>query len=390
MMLLKMSIKNILGAGLRTWLNVVVLSFAFVMIILSQGLIQGMNLQAEEAMVASEIGGGQYWQADYDPYDPLTLQDAHAPVPESIQALIKQGRAVPVLAVPGNIYPNGRIQAVMLKGIDPGQTLFNIPTSSLDNPDIDFPILIGSRMAKNTGLRVGDLVTVQWRDVNGTFDARDAEIVFIMQTSVQTIDTGKIWLPLEILREMTGLPGEATLVTLPPGSSEPPEVAGWTFRGLEYLMSDIRAMVQSKSVGSGIIYAILMLLAMLAIFDTQVLSIFRRRKEMGTLMALGFTRGRIIRLFTLEGAMHGVLAALVGAVYGVPLLSWMVRTGWTLPGNTDGYGFALGEKLFPSYSLGLVMGTTVLVLVVTTIVSFLPTRRIAKLKPTEALHGRGT
>lgn len=390
MMLLKMALKNILGAGLRTWLNVVVLSFAFVMIILSQGLIQGMNLQAEEAMVASEIGGGQYWQADYDPYDPLTLQDAHAPVPDSIQDLINQGRAVPVLAAPGNIYPNGRIQAVMLKGIDPGQTLFNIPTSSLADPDIDLPILIGTRMAKNTGLRVGDLVTVQWRDVNGTFDARDAEIVFIMQTSVQTIDTGKIWLSLEKLREMTGLPGEATLVTLPPGSSEPPEVAGWTYRNLGYLMSDIRAMVQSKSVGSGIIYLILLLLAMLAIFDTQVLSIFRRRKEMGTLMALGFTRGRIIRLFTLEGAMHGVLAALVGALYGIPLLSWMVRTGWALPGNTDSYGFALGEKLFPSYSLGLVLGTTVLVLVVTTIVSFLPTRRIAKLKPTEALRGRAT
>jgi len=387
-MLIKMALKNILGAGIRTWLNVVVLSFAFVTIIWSQGLIEGMNRQAEEAMIASEIGGGQYWQAEYDPFDPLTLQDAHAPVPEPIQALIDRGRAVPVLAVPGNIYPNGRIQSVVIKGIDPGQTLLNIPTSVLADSDIDLPILIGTRMAKNTGLRVGDLVTVQWRDVNGTFDARDAEIVFIMQTSVQTIDTGKIWLSLENLREMTGIPGEATLVTLASGSSEPPEVAGWNFRSLEYLMSDIRALVQSKSVGMAILYIILMLLAMLAIFDTQVLSIFRRRKEMGTLMALGFTRARIIRLFTLEGAMHGVLAALAGAAYGIPLLSWMVHTGWSLPDSTDSYGFAIGEKLFPSYSLGLVLGTTVLVLIVTTIVSFLPTRRIAKLKPTEALRGR--
>jgi len=387
-MLIKMALKNILGAGIRTWLNVVVLSFAFVTIIWSQGLIEGMNRQAEEAMIASEIGGGQYWQAEYDPFDPLTLQDAHAPVPEPIQALIDRGRAVPVLAVPGNIYPNGRIQSVVIKGIDPGQTLLNIPTSVLADSDIDLPILIGTRMAKNTGLRVGDLVTVQWRDVNGTFDARDAEIVFIMQTSVQTIDTGKIWLSLENLREMTGIPGEATLVTLASGSNEPPEVAGWNFRSLEYLMSDIRALVQSKSVGMAILYIILMLLAMLAIFDTQVLSIFRRRKEMGTLMALGFTRARIIRLFTLEGAMHGVLAALAGAAYGIPLLSWMVHTGWSLPDSTDSYGFAIGEKLFPSYSLGLVLGTTVLVLIVTTIVSFLPTRRIAKLKPTEALRGR--
>jgi ABC-type lipoprotein release transport system permease subunit len=54
----------------------------------------------------------------------------------------------------------------------------------------------------------------------------------------------------------------------------------------------------------------------------------------------------------------------------------------------DSYGFAIGEKLFPVYSVGLVVATTLLVLAITTIVSFLPTRKIAKLKPTDALRGR--
>ncbi len=61
-------------------------------------------------------------------------------------------------------------------------------------------------------------------------------------------------------------------------------------------------------------------MAMLAVFDTQVLSIFRRQKEIGTYVALGMTRGQVVKLFTIEGAMHSVLAALVGAVYGIPLL----------------------------------------------------------------------
>jgi ABC-type lipoprotein release transport system permease subunit len=105
-------------------------------------------------------------------------------------------------------------------------------------------------------------------------------------------------------------------------------------------------------------------------------------------MALGFTRGKVIGLFTLEGALNGVLAALVAAVYGIPLLSWMARTGWALPGDTDSYGFAIGERLFPSYGAGLVAGTTLIVLLTTAVVSFLPTRRVAKLKPTDALRGR--
>jgi ABC-type lipoprotein release transport system permease subunit len=109
---------------------------------------------------------------------------------------------------------------------------------------------------------------------------------------------------------------------------------------------------------------------------------------MGTLMALGFTRGQVIRLFTLEGALHGVLAALLAALYGIPFLTWFARSGWAMPQGMDSYGFAIGEKIFPIYSIGLVAATTLIVLVITTIVSYLPTRKIARLKPTDALRGR--
>jgi ABC-type lipoprotein release transport system permease subunit len=213
-----------------------------------------------------------------------------------------------------------------------------------------------------------------------------------MKTSVQSIDRGQVWVPLDRLREMTGMPGEATFVVLAQRAPRParPESGGWRYRGPDDFLADIRAMVESKSVGSSIIYAILLALAMLAIFDTQVLAIFHRRREIGTLMALGFTRGKVIALFTLEGLLNGVLAALVAAAYGIPLLSWVARTGWAVPGDTDSYGFAIGERLFPTYSAGLVAGTTLLVLLATTAVSFMPTRRIARLKPTDALRGRMT
>ena len=52
---------------------------------------------------------------------------------------------------------------------------------------------------------------------------------------------------------------------------------------------------------------------MLAIFDTQILSIFRRQKEIGTYVALGYTRREVVGLFTVEGTMHAVLAAIADA-----------------------------------------------------------------------------
>jgi putative ABC transport system permease protein len=386
---LRLAIRTLRGAGIRTWLNALALSFAFVAIIFGQGMLQGMNKQAEDASTAFEFAGGQYWQKNYDPYDPLTLEDAHAPVPAALESLADAGRAAPILVVAGSIYPQGRIKPVMLKGIDPGQKILALPTAALGDTAEELPILIGSRTAASTGLGVGDQVTMQWRDVDGAFDARDGRVVAIMNTSVGTVDLGQVWVPLGTLRKLAGMEGEATIVTVAEGLRNAPTVEGWNFRTPAYLLSDLRQMVASKTIGQSIMFTVLFLLAMLAIFDTQVLSVFRRRREIGMLVALGMTRAQVIVLFTLEGALLSILAAVLGLVYAGPLFYFLGRYGFSMPGG-DSWGFSLGDRLYPTFTAGLILGTTVLVFIVTTFVSWLPTRKIAKLKPTDALAGRGT
>lgn len=391
MTILKLAVRNLLGGGMKSWLNAIVLSLSFVTIIWSQGLYQGMDRQVSKAMIDAAVGGGQYWTETYDPFDPFTLQDAHRELSEKLEELVRAGRATPVLIIQGTIYPGGRIVSTLLKGIDPEQKLLTLPSSFLKDSDSEIPALIGTRMAQMTGLGPGDTVTVRWRDAHGTFDAKELRVVQVMETTVQTIDIGQIWIPLGELQKMASMDNEATLVVVEKNYSSAEKIPGWTFRNLAFLLKDIQDVVKSKTIGASIFYSFLLFLAMLAIFNTQVLSIFRRRKEIGTLMALGMPRGRVIELFTVEGALHAVLAALVGAVYGIPLLAYFVSRGFPIPsGMADGFGMALSEKLFPTYTAGLVIGTTALVLVITTIVSFLPTRKIAKLKPTDALKGKLT
>ena len=143
-----------------------------------------------------------------------------------------------------------------------------------------------------------------------------------------------------------------------------------------------------KSVGGIVLYIILMSLAMLAIFDTQVLSIFRRQKEIGTYIALGMTRGEVVGLFTIEGSLNSVLAGLLAALYGIPLLAMQASHGMSMPGGSKGFGLAVADRIYPAYSLGLIVTTILLILLTTTIVSYLPSRKIAKMKPTEALRGK--
>jgi putative ABC transport system permease protein len=385
----KLAYRNLIGAGLRTWLNVIVLSFSFVVIIWMKGIISGWDHQAKTDMTNWEIGGGQYWHDKYDPFDPFTFSESHAPIPEEFIHEIKNGDMEPFLISQGTIYPRGRREPVMIKGIDPGQKLLLLPSSFLDTAITDaIPAVVGSVMAKNMKLSVGDRVTLQWRDAGNTFDASDILITAIFSVNVPTVDQGKIYIPLSRLRSMLDMPGEASILTYRDSEKARPVIPGWVNKTKQELTSDIDKIIRMKSAGQAVLYFVLLLLAMLAIFDTQVLSIFRRQREIGTYIALGYTRQQVVGLFTVEGAMHSVLSALLAAAYGLPFLAWQAKVGWTLPMDSSQFGMAMAQTLFPVYSAGLIITTVTIVMLVTTVVSYWPARKIAKMNPTEALRGR--
>jgi len=385
---IKLAYRNLIGAGLRTWLNVLVLSFSYIVIIWMKGILMGWDYQAKTDMKNWEIGGGQYWQAQYDPYDPFTLTESHSPIPEELKMDVKSGKTIPVLITQGSIYPNGRMQSVIIKGIDPNQILLKLPTSKLDPNLSAIPAIIGNSMAKANKLKKGDYVNIQWRDVNGTFDAAEIIIADIFATNVPSVDVGQIWISLERLQSMTLLPGEATILIFSESESKRSTPKNWVLKTQKDLTASIDEVIKTKSVGQSIFYIILLLLAMLAIFDTQVLSIFRRQKEIGTYVALGYTKHEVVWLFTTEGAMHAVLAALVSACYGIPFLAWQASVGWTLPMEASDYGMAMSQTLYPVYSAGLIVSTILIVMLTTTIVSYWPSKKIAKMNPTEALRGK--
>ena len=187
---------------------------------------------------------------------------------------------------------------------------------------------------------------------------------------------------------MMAVGDEATLIVLGKSVQPPGEISGWQFKSLDFLLKDINDLIRMRMYGSAVFYLIILLIAMLAVVDTQILSIFRRKKEIGTLIALGMTRATVVKLFTLEGFLYGVFAAAVAAIYGTPLFTYLSSNGIPIPQSSESMGLALGQVLYPAYSAALILGTTVIVLITVLIVSFLPTRRIAKLKPADALRGR--
>lgn len=385
---LKLAYRNLIGAGLRTWLNVTVLSFSFVIIIFVQAIMTGWDHQARTDMINWEIGGGQYWHENYDPFDPFTFENSHAPIPEELKGAIENGNIEAFLIVSGSIYPQGRMQSVTIIGINPEQNILLLPSNKLDTIIDAIPALIGSSAARNFNLNLNERSIIRWRDSKGMFDASEIIICGIFSCNVPGVDAGKIYIPFKKLQSMMGLENEASIFTFRDNNMQHPVISGWILKTKDQLTKAIDDMIKTKTVGQAVLYLVLLMLAMLAIFDTQVLSIFRRQKEIGTYIALGYTRAEVTALFTLEGAMHAILAALLSALYGLPLLAWVGKTGWTMPVDVSEYGIAIAQTLYPVYSAGLIISTMMIILIITIIVSYIPSGKIGKMSPTQALKGK--
>ncbi len=540
-MLFKIALKNLLGARLRTFLNVLVTAFSFFLILFVSGMYNGMLEHAKQVTMDTEIAGGAYWHPEYDPLDPMTFEDAHSVLPGDLQSLVDQKKAFPVLVSQASIYPGGRIMPVIMKGIPPGQNIVNMPTDALaGRDDIAIPVLIGKGMARDAKLEVGDAFTIRWLDADLTYDADEGTVVNIMDTENFKLDMGHIWIPLEKAQTMLAMEGKATYVTyekeLQPvnnllfygdeqisgsdstnfgnwtaygisggnvsvasqkfqvvtetdeanegaslaikyiggtdaitagrtyrvaaklantggaitpaikfslggthvsvkatDSSEPQngtintteqeyyadittinntgaliffnpssassttftlddisikEKGVWIPRDINYLVQDMEAIIAADKPGAQIMYMILLALAAMGIFNAQVLSIFRRGREIGTLMAIGMTRPRVVGLFTLEGGLNAVLAAVATLIFFGPVLWYFGVYGIPMPIDYTEMGMIMARRLIPIYTIGLVVSTTILVSIIVLIVSYIPSRRIARMKPTDALRGK--
>ena len=386
MIAFRLAFKNLIGAGLRTWLNVSVLSFAFVIIIFYNGLIDGWNRLSKVETKEWETGAGQFWLPGYDRYDPLTFQDSHAPLSEEIKKEVANKDLVPILITQASAFPQGRMETVILKGIEADQTLLKLPTNKLKpSGDTDYAI-IGQRMAESAKLKEGDRLLIRWRDKNGTFDAREIEIASIFKSEIPTIDKGQIYLRLDVLQRMLGTENEATILVSDLNDSMK-QFQGWIFRSEDFLLSDINKIIRAKKVSGSIMEGLLLIIALIAIFDTQVLSIFRRQKEIGTYIALGMTRKQVVGIFTVEGGAHSILATLLGALWGFPLFYFLNKAGipFKAAQMTDLPG---ADRIFPYYSIALILITVMIVIITSTIVSYIPARKISALKPTDALKGK--
>jgi len=138
------------------------------------------------------------------------------------------------------------------------------------------------------------------------------------------------------------------------------------------------------SVSLTMLVVFLMIIVSILIVNLVSLMGMERYREIGTLRAIGYSRGLVIRLFMTEVMGVATAATCIGACAGVLLVMVLSKTG--VPSPIPAMDFIMGKTLYPKLSAGGVASTLAIIWLFAFVASLIPALRACSLEPAQTLR----
>lgn len=208
-------------------------------------------------------------------------------------------------------------------------------------------VILGQQLAQNLDLALGKKVVYTLVDREGQIVAGLARVSGIVATGAPSLDSTLCLLPIDTLRGVLGYdPEESTLVGLSlEDSRHAADVAQRLARKLgpnttaltwEETQPQLAGFIAMKIGAGRIMEFIIMILVAAGIFNTLFVSVMERLRELGIMMAIGFTPGQLFRLVMWESFWLGVVGLLAGTIVTIGPYVYLARTGIDASAMTGG------------------------------------------------------
>jgi putative ABC transport system permease protein len=234
------------------------------------------------------------------------------------------------------------------EGIDPGgekdlSRQLHVEDGRNLSPDDPNGVILGVGLARNIGAVVGDRIVVLATTANGSVNATEVVIRGLFYTSAKAFDDTVLRMPIDAARQLLRTSGSHALVLLLDDTEHVPSVLANLAEqfpedqtGLEFVPWYDLADYYNKTVRLFsrqmlVIELIVAVIVILTISNAAAMNILERTAEIGTLMALGLRRGKILRLFLYEGLALGVLGGAAGVALGWALSIGISAIGIPMP-----------------------------------------------------------
>ena len=266
-------------------------------------------------------------------------------------------------------------------------------------------IALGSQLAANLGLTVGDKIEVTIRSGASTpmgqaLRRNVYEVVYIFSTGRYQIDEIRAYLPFDVAQTIfnrDGMADELEVRLFDINRSEElkqtiANAAGagvWAYSWQDRVGRYLRALTIEDNV-MFIILSILVLVASMNIISGLIMLVKNKGRDVGILRTMGLTEGSILRIFFICGAGIGTIGTLFGVVLGC-LFAIYVDQIFSLVNYVSGGG-VWDPSIRGIYSVPAelhltdVLKSVSLSLGLSWIITIFPARRAARMNPVEALR----
>ncbi len=402
---LLLAFRNVFRNRRRTAMTLMMVAGGVTGLLLAGGYFQFMTDGLRESTIRNGLGHIQIFNAEHFERDEVRVLDTGIDDWHRVAARVASTAHVRGVAPRIEFYgmvSNGQKSAVYMgSAVDPnaerslGFTPNLIAGHDLDpNPGEEVGALIGVGLAKSMNVKVGDGLTLLAVTSDGALNGIDVEVVGIVQTAAAELDARYLRIPLvsaqrllqsdRVTNLVVGLDATANTDSvyrlLTPrfaGLPQRMELRKWIDLATYY--KQVRNLFDGIFLFMGLIVFFMVLMSSI---NTLLMSMFERTREIGSMLAMGTPQVWIVALFMTEAGVLGLLGAAIGVVAGNLAGALLNRLNFRLPPPP---GYTLGIPFHVVHVPGIMIGSSLLVVVSLVLASILPAVRASRLRITEAL-----
>lgn len=405
-LLLRIGWRNLARNRRRTWLTAGGIAFAVLLVVFSMAMQLGQYDIMMENATSLLTGHIQIQTGDY--VDRARLED-------TIQGAAALRRTIESTAGVTAVAP--RVEAFALAsvgersfgariiGVEPDAERDTVRLLKMvgDGRAIDAAdeALVGSSLARNLGVTVGEEVVLLGSEKQGGVAALVLTVVGILETGVADLDRVTLIAPLASVQDAFGLADEVHTFAIRTGDLDRSALVAERLKDVlanqrelqvrhwSEVMPELRQAIEIDRLGGELFFYVVEVLVVFSIVNTFIMTVFERTREFGMLKAIGMRPWRIVAMMQWEGFFIWTLGASLGLGLAAIVVVWLQEVGIYMGETLEEYAeqFYMPARLYPAFSLQAFLSAPLVMLVGTQIAAFLPSLRILRLNTAAALRG---
>jgi putative ABC transport system permease protein len=345
----RLALRNILRQRRRSLTAIAAIGFGVVSLMLAAGYIEWSYWSIREESTINQTGHIQISRPGFHQdgrSDPFAYLIEGSPQNlKGLAGLPQVKNVAPRLVFNGLVSFGENTLSFIAEGIDPDRDPYSsnilVVEGQLLSSSDPKGVVLGAGLASNLGVKTGDTIVLLSNAATGGINAVEGKVRGLISTSMKDFDDNILRVTIGMAQQLLRTNGAHTwVITLK--QTELTEAvhtqikqAGW-FNQLEITPWSQLADYYNKTVELfsrqvGVVKLIIGLIIVLGISNTMTMSVMERTREIGTAMALGLRRRRILSLFLIEGLLLGLIAGLVGLGLGYLLAAVISEVGIPMP-----------------------------------------------------------